>query len=89
MGGLIFVSPSLFKADFSTDEVIPAFCTPSPADACGSALSLLPVAMLMLLPFAGTSASETITFTLPENMVLGTERAHISFLGEIQRGLRK
>ncbi|EOB06566.1 Alpha-2-macroglobulin-like protein 1, partial [Anas platyrhynchos] len=31
----------------------------------------------------GTSASETITFTLPENMVLGTERAHISFLGDI------
>ncbi|NXQ95320.1 A2ML1 protein, partial [Sagittarius serpentarius] len=31
----------------------------------------------------GTSASETITFTVPENMVLGSERAHISFLGDI------
>ncbi|KFV51025.1 Alpha-2-macroglobulin-like 1, partial [Tyto alba] len=31
----------------------------------------------------GTSASETITFTMPENMVLGSERAHISFLGDI------
>ncbi|XP_053925178.1 alpha-2-macroglobulin-like protein 1 isoform X2 [Cuculus canorus] len=31
----------------------------------------------------GTSASETITFPLPENRVLGSERAHISFLGDI------
>ncbi|XP_016157366.1 PREDICTED: alpha-2-macroglobulin-like isoform X2 [Ficedula albicollis] len=31
----------------------------------------------------GTSASETISFTLPENIVLGSERAHISFLGDI------
>ncbi|KFQ86537.1 Alpha-2-macroglobulin-like 1, partial [Phoenicopterus ruber ruber] len=31
----------------------------------------------------GTSASETITFTMPENRVLGSERAHISFLGDI------
>ncbi|NXD67624.1 A2ML1 protein, partial [Eolophus roseicapillus] len=31
----------------------------------------------------GTSASETITFTMPENMVLGSERAHITFLGDI------
>ncbi|KAJ7419869.1 Alpha-2-macroglobulin-like protein 1 [Willisornis vidua] len=31
----------------------------------------------------GTSASETITFTMPENIVLGSERAHISFLGDI------
>ncbi|NXG74952.1 A2ML1 protein, partial [Baryphthengus martii] len=31
----------------------------------------------------GTSASETITFTIPENTVLGSERAHISFLGDI------
>ncbi|KAF2974945.1 hypothetical protein EK904_007038 [Melospiza melodia maxima] len=31
----------------------------------------------------GTSASETISFTLPENTVLGSERAHISFLGDI------
>ncbi|KAM6093161.1 alpha-2-macroglobulin-like protein 1 [Theristicus caerulescens] len=31
----------------------------------------------------GTSASETITLTMPENMVLGSERAHISFLGDI------
>ncbi|NXW87673.1 A2ML1 protein, partial [Alopecoenas beccarii] len=31
----------------------------------------------------GTSASETITFTMPENVVLGSERAHISFLGDI------
>ncbi|XP_071618073.1 alpha-2-macroglobulin-like protein 1 [Heliangelus exortis] len=31
----------------------------------------------------GTSASETITFTIPENRVLGSERAHISFLGDI------
>ncbi|NXT78645.1 A2ML1 protein, partial [Zapornia atra] len=31
----------------------------------------------------GSSASETITFTMPENMVLGSERAHISFLGDI------
>ncbi|XP_074966627.1 alpha-2-macroglobulin-like protein 1 isoform X1 [Phalacrocorax aristotelis] len=31
----------------------------------------------------GTSASETITFTMPEKMVLGSERAHISFLGDI------
>ncbi|NXS68241.1 A2ML1 protein, partial [Pandion haliaetus] len=31
----------------------------------------------------GTSASETITFTMPDNMVLGSERAHISFLGDI------
>ncbi|KFP34148.1 Alpha-2-macroglobulin-like 1, partial [Colius striatus] len=31
----------------------------------------------------GTSASETINFTLPENVVLGSERAHISFLGDI------
>ncbi|NXO51473.1 A2ML1 protein, partial [Aramus guarauna] len=31
----------------------------------------------------GTSASETITFTMPENTVLGSERAHISFLGDI------
>ncbi|XP_051635855.1 alpha-2-macroglobulin-like protein 1 [Manacus candei] len=30
-----------------------------------------------------TSASETITFTMPENIVLGSERAHISFLGDI------
>ncbi|KFV53492.1 Alpha-2-macroglobulin-like 1, partial [Gavia stellata] len=30
-----------------------------------------------------TSASETITFTMPENVVLGSERAHISFLGDI------
>lgn len=36
----------------------------------------------MFLPFAGTSASETISFTVPENIVLGSERAHISFLGE-------
>ncbi|XP_076201906.1 alpha-2-macroglobulin-like protein 1 isoform X2 [Aptenodytes patagonicus] len=27
-----------------------------------------------------TSASETLTFTMPENTVLGSERAHISFL---------
>ncbi|XP_051470054.1 alpha-2-macroglobulin-like protein 1 isoform X1 [Apus apus] len=31
----------------------------------------------------GTSASETITFTVPENRVLRSERAHISFLGDI------
>ncbi|NXL53139.1 A2ML1 protein, partial [Podilymbus podiceps] len=31
----------------------------------------------------GSSASETITFTMPENRVLGSERAHISFLGDI------
>ncbi|NXH68141.1 A2ML1 protein, partial [Hydrobates tethys] len=31
----------------------------------------------------GASASETITFTMPENTVLGSERAHISFLGDI------
>ncbi|XP_061328272.1 alpha-2-macroglobulin-like protein 1 isoform X2 [Pezoporus flaviventris] len=31
----------------------------------------------------GTSASETIPFTIPENMVLGSERAHITFLGDI------
>ncbi|NXU86298.1 A2ML1 protein, partial [Xiphorhynchus elegans] len=31
----------------------------------------------------GTSASETITFTMPDNIVLGSERAHISFLGDI------
>ncbi|XP_054243513.1 alpha-2-macroglobulin-like protein 1 [Indicator indicator] len=31
----------------------------------------------------GTSPSETITFTMPENTVLGSERAHISFLGDI------
>ncbi|XP_041316539.1 alpha-2-macroglobulin-like protein 1 [Pyrgilauda ruficollis] len=31
----------------------------------------------------GTSASETISFTMPENTVLGSERAHISFLGDI------
>ncbi|KAM9030221.1 alpha-2-macroglobulin-like protein 1 isoform 1-T1 [Ara ararauna] len=31
----------------------------------------------------GTSASETVTFTMPENMVLGSERAHITFLGDI------
>ncbi|XP_074009208.1 alpha-2-macroglobulin-like protein 1 [Numenius arquata] len=31
----------------------------------------------------GTSASETITFTMPENRILGSERAHISFLGDI------
>ncbi|XP_009465519.1 PREDICTED: alpha-2-macroglobulin-like protein 1 [Nipponia nippon] len=31
----------------------------------------------------GTSASETITLTMPENTVLGSERAHISFLGDI------
>nr|XP_021389580.1 alpha-2-macroglobulin-like protein 1 isoform X1 [Lonchura striata domestica] len=31
----------------------------------------------------GTSASETISFTMPENIVLGSERAHISFLGDI------
>ncbi|NXJ96509.1 A2ML1 protein, partial [Corythaixoides concolor] len=31
----------------------------------------------------GTSASETITFAMPENTVLGSERAHISFLGDI------
>ncbi|NWT73793.1 A2ML1 protein, partial [Prunella himalayana] len=31
----------------------------------------------------GTSASETISFTVPENTVLGSERAHISFLGDI------
>ncbi|NXT25668.1 A2ML1 protein, partial [Syrrhaptes paradoxus] len=31
----------------------------------------------------GTSASETITFTMPENVVLGSGRAHISFLGDI------
>ncbi|NXF11304.1 A2ML1 protein, partial [Smithornis capensis] len=31
----------------------------------------------------GTSASETITFTMPENIVLESERAHISFLGDI------
>ncbi|XP_066197304.1 alpha-2-macroglobulin-like protein 1 isoform X1 [Sylvia atricapilla] len=31
----------------------------------------------------GTSASETISFTVPENIVLGSERAHISFLGDI------
>ncbi|KFQ32830.1 Alpha-2-macroglobulin-like 1, partial [Mesitornis unicolor] len=31
----------------------------------------------------GTSASETITFTVPENRVLGSERAHVSFLGDI------
>ncbi|KAF1433696.1 Alpha-2-macroglobulin-like protein 1, partial [Spheniscus demersus] len=30
-----------------------------------------------------TSASETLTFTMPENTVLGSERAHISFLGDI------
>uniref|UniRef100_A0A8D2NX75 Alpha-2-macroglobulin-like protein 1 n=1 Tax=Zosterops lateralis melanops TaxID=1220523 RepID=A0A8D2NX75_ZOSLA len=31
----------------------------------------------------GTSASETISFTVPENIVLGSERAHVSFLGDI------
>ncbi|KFQ62498.1 Alpha-2-macroglobulin-like 1, partial [Pelecanus crispus] len=31
----------------------------------------------------GTSASEIITFTMPENVVLGSERAHVSFLGDI------
>ncbi|XP_062343420.1 alpha-2-macroglobulin-like protein 1 [Cinclus cinclus] len=31
----------------------------------------------------GTSVSETISFTMPENIVLGSERAHISFLGDI------
>ncbi|NWH94490.1 A2ML1 protein, partial [Aegithalos caudatus] len=31
----------------------------------------------------GISASETISFTVPENIVLGSERAHISFLGDI------
>ncbi|XP_008943124.1 PREDICTED: alpha-2-macroglobulin-like protein 1, partial [Merops nubicus] len=31
----------------------------------------------------GTSASETISFTMPENRVLGSERAHISFIGDI------
>uniref|UniRef100_A0A8C6JYY6 Uncharacterized protein n=1 Tax=Melopsittacus undulatus TaxID=13146 RepID=A0A8C6JYY6_MELUD len=31
----------------------------------------------------GSSASETITLTMPENMVLGSERAHITFLGDI------
>ncbi|KAM6309796.1 alpha-2-macroglobulin-like protein 1 [Podargus strigoides] len=31
----------------------------------------------------GTSASETMAFTVPENRVLGSERAHISFLGDI------
>ncbi|NXU52212.1 A2ML1 protein, partial [Turnix velox] len=31
----------------------------------------------------GTSASETITFLMPENRILGSERAHISFLGDI------
>lgn len=66
----------------TTDEVIPALSTPSPGGACGSATSVLPV-VLMFLPFAGTSASETITFTMPENTVLGSERAHISFLGEV------
>lgn len=38
--------------------------------------------VLTFLPFAGTSASETISFTMPENIVLGSDRAHISFLGE-------
>ncbi|XP_009081349.1 PREDICTED: alpha-2-macroglobulin-like protein 1 [Acanthisitta chloris] len=36
-----------------------------------------------LLCSEGASASETITFAMPENMVLGSERAHISFLGDI------
>ncbi|KAM4788544.1 alpha-2-macroglobulin-like protein 1 isoform 3-T3 [Cyanocitta cristata] len=36
-----------------------------------------------LLCSEGTSASETISFTMPENIVLGSERAHISFLGDI------
>ncbi|XP_039555584.1 alpha-2-macroglobulin-like protein 1 isoform X3 [Passer montanus] len=31
----------------------------------------------------GTSASETVSFTIPENTVLGSEKAHISFLGDI------
>ncbi|KAM6093515.1 alpha-2-macroglobulin-like protein 1 [Chlamydotis macqueenii] len=31
----------------------------------------------------GTAASDTITFTMPENMVLGSERVYISFLGDI------
>ncbi|XP_054040662.1 alpha-2-macroglobulin-like protein 1 [Rissa tridactyla] len=31
----------------------------------------------------GTPASETITFAMPENRILGSERAHISFLGDI------
>ncbi|XP_068022133.1 alpha-2-macroglobulin-like protein 1 [Melanerpes formicivorus] len=31
----------------------------------------------------GTPASETITFSVPENTVLGSQRAHISFLGDI------
>lgn len=72
-----------------TDEVIPALFTPSPGDVCGSAISFLCGVVLMLLPFAGTSASETITFTMPENRILGSERAHISFLGEIYGGLGK
>lgn len=50
-------------------------------DSCDSAIFLMPV-VLMFLPSAGTSASETISFNLPENIVLGSERAHISFLGE-------
>lgn len=41
----------------------------------------MPVVLMFLL-FAGASASETISFTIPENTVLGSERAHISFLGE-------
>lgn len=65
--------------------MIPDLLTPSPA---GSAISLLPI-VLTLLQFAGTSASETITFTMPEDIVLGSERAHISFLGEIYGGLGK
>ncbi|NWV59700.1 A2ML1 protein, partial [Malurus elegans] len=36
-----------------------------------------------LLCSEGTSASETISFTTPENIVFGSERAHISFLGDI------
>ncbi|NXK94604.1 A2ML1 protein, partial [Formicarius rufipectus] len=36
-----------------------------------------------LCPEGRSSASETITFTMPENIVLGSERAHISFLGDI------
>lgn len=43
---------------------------------------LQPADMSLLLLLAGEPVSETITLALPENVVQGSERAYVSFLGE-------
>lgn len=47
-----------------------------------ASMSLHHAHRLVLLSFAGSTTSETITLAVPGDVVPGSERAHISTLGE-------